>query len=114
MCGLILAPQQYSVTAFERALDRMSYRGANNQSGLTEAFGWKLGHIRLAIQDLSDAAAQPFISSGSMTAFVGELFNHGGYGERHFLDRLLATEDFHNADGFWSVVQVTPASASAP
>lgn len=109
MCGLILAPKQYSVTAFERALDRMSYRGANNQSGLTEAFGWKLGHIRLAIQDLSDAAAQPFISSGSITAFVGELFNHGGYGEQYFLKHLLATEDFHNVDGFWSVVQVTPA-----
>lgn len=111
MCGLILAPSYYSEKKLRVAMVKMGYRGADGLCGLAEGFGWKLGHVRLAIQDLSEEGHQPFFSRRSMTAFVGEFFTHEGRGEQHYLRLLLDSEDFHLADGFWSVVDVTEMGA---
>ncbi len=111
MCGLILAPASVSPALIEKAMGMMSYRGKDGHSGMTQGFGWTLGHVRLAIQDLSSEGRQPFIDGYTMTAFVGEFFNHGGWGEKEYLSQLLHREDFHGADGFWSVAQVTAAGA---
>lgn len=89
----------------------MGHRGADGLNGLAAGFGWHLGHVRLAIQDRTSNGAQPFVNSRHMTAFVGELFNHAGEGERSYLERMLVTEDFHQCDGFWSIAHVTPQGA---
>ena len=108
MCGLILAPNHYSSEGVRRAMDRMKYRGADNERGVTQHNGWHLGHVRLAIQDLSAAGSQPFWSDHKVVAFVGEFFNHNG-SEKAFLTDILDSPrlvDFHQADGFWSVIEV--------
>ena len=108
MCGLILAPNHYSSEGVRRAMDRMKYRGADNERGITQHNGWHLGHVRLAIQDLSAAGSQPFWSDHKVVAFVGEFFNHNG-SEKAFLTDILDSPrlvDFHQADGFWSVIEV--------
>jgi asparagine synthase (glutamine-hydrolysing) len=111
MCGLILAPSGFPIDRIEKAMDVMGYRGADGLKGISQGFGWTLGHVRLAIQDRTDEGNQPFCSGRSMTAFVGELFNHGGAGEKAYLSQLLATEDFHGVDGFWSIVHVMETGA---
>jgi asparagine synthase (glutamine-hydrolysing) len=111
MCGLILAPARYPDWSLKNALARMAYRG-DGERGHCEVdrqAGWKLGHTRLAIQDLSDSANQPFVTGrGNLVAFVGELFNSKDQSELVYLSWLL--EDpyrFHEVDGFWAVAEVT-------
>lgn len=114
MCGLILAPAHYSELRMEAALTSMGYRGKGNRRNVTTAFGWRLAHTRLAIQDLSHEADQPFVFPHSVAAFVGELFNHNGWGERNLLQHLLSNPaDFHEVDGFWSVVEVRASDGVA-
>jgi len=109
MCGLILAPKEYAFRAVERAMDRMGYRGLNNQRGLSTWGDWRLGHVRLPIQYQDQGGMQPFSSGDALTAFVGEFLNHRGEGEFSFLNKMLRSNDlwsFHQADGFWSVVSI--------
>lgn len=106
MCGLILAPSWYPASKIEKALNRMSYRGAENFPEIETQGGWKLGHVRLSIQK-RNPNFQPFIANNRVTAFVGEFFSHGGQGEQALIGQLLQSHDyrgFHHVDGFWSLV----------
>ena len=113
MCGMILAPSFYSNDRVLAAMDLMGYRGKDGLGGRAEVNGWKLGHVRLAIQDLSAAAAQPFVTIKSMTAFVGEFFTTGERSEQNYLRQLLGKGDFSKVDGFWAVIHVNADGAYA-
>lgn len=110
MCGLILARGDKRA-AVGRALDRMAYRGLDGKRGVAVRSGWTLGHVRMAIQDLTDASAQPtplFRGSG-VFAFVGEIFGHSLPSD---LPLAVAAyegegpEGFQDFDGFWSCAAV--------
>ena len=111
MCGLILVKGDRREAVF-KALDAMSYRGLDGKQGITQMAGWTLGHVRLAIQDLSDASAQPIeLEDGGAFAFVGELFGHGKASDlvvaRDTYD-LRGFAGFHAFDGFWAMAAVHP------
>ena len=108
MCGLILAPEKYAFKVND-ALDHMSYRGKEGRSVVECKHKWVLGHNRLAIQDLTDEGKQPFTHQGTMMAFVGEVFNHNGGGEKNALIEAFASpqyDKFHSLDGFWAFAAV--------
>lgn len=109
MCGLILSSASVPDSLLIKAMDKMSYRGLNGESGIADAGGWKLGHVRLPIQNTGASGRQPFSHGPSMIAFVGEFFTHAGEGEKAYLSRLLESDDyhgFHEVDGFWAVVRI--------
>lgn len=112
MCGLILAGPGHPQDRVEKAMASMSYRGFEGRHGLISWKGWTIGHVRLAIQDLTEAAAQPVIEPGQVFAFVGELFDTDRP-EREAMSRALKGFNFHNLDGFWSVVRITKAGVYA-
>lgn len=118
MCGLIMAKGSYSDRAMLEAMVSMDYRGKDSLCGLVEFKGWKMGHVRLAIQDLTDRGAQPFRAEekhwetlawdDSHIAFVGEFFSYDSdeLTEQEYCTQLVGSQDFHRfheADGFWSV-----------
>lgn len=112
MCGLILAGPGHEAKKIEAAMDAMSYRGADGRRGVVSWKGWTIGHVRLAIQDLSEAGRQPFVMADQVFAFVGEVFNHNST-ERDAVARALRTSNFHGLDGFWSVVRITKSGVYA-
>jgi asparagine synthase (glutamine-hydrolysing) len=115
VCGVLLAPNAFSDEQIIDALGRMAYRGDGElgHSRIGRHGGWAIGHLRLAIQDIAEGN-QPFFGTNSMTAFVGEIFNHGGNGEQKMIRTALRDERlFHSLDGFWSIVHVTGQKARA-
>lgn len=73
MCGL--AGGAVSLADVEAALDVIRHRGPDG-SGVVEDAGLVLGHVRLAIQDLTSASAQPWVlEPGLVLTFNGELWN---------------------------------------
>jgi asparagine synthase (glutamine-hydrolysing) len=82
MCGIagLLVPgadeARLSVRC-ARMVDAIAHRGPDGH-GLATHPGLAFGHARLAIVDLSDAAAQPMRSGSgrSLIAFNGEIYNH--------------------------------------
>jgi asparagine synthase (glutamine-hydrolysing) len=83
MCGIVgsFRPlgESASVDVVARMRDRMMHRGPDG-SGVWQAADRRctLGHRRLAIIDLSDAAAQPMLNAAGTIAltFNGEIYNH--------------------------------------
>lgn len=112
MCGLILAGPKHSPARVEKALEAMSYRGAEGLRGVIGWRGWTIGHVRLAIQDLTENGAQPVVQEDRVFAFVGEVFNHGG-SEKEAIANALKFSSFDRLDGFWSVVEITRGGAYA-
>src|SRR5262245_58964268 len=84
LCGVVYAdPARPEGTALvRRMLPRLAHRGPDGE-GTASGRGAALGHRRLAIIDLSEAAAQPMANEdGSILAVVnGEIFNHRGLRE---------------------------------
>lgn len=112
MCGLILAPHAY-LPKIEKALGAMAYRGPDNLQFVGNG-KWVLGHVRLAIQDLTPAGNQPFQTSNDrFAAFVGEFFNHHSNEQDEVARILMDDPEFrlHRMDGFWSLAEVTPSYA---
>lgn len=109
MCGLIVAPDHYSDFEMGLALQQMGYRGQDDMRGLVSEYGWKLGHVRLAIRDFSTEGAQPFYGPHGPMAFVGELFSTRGKTEKEYLLNLYNSGEFERVDGFWSLVGITKA-----
>lgn len=72
MCGIVatLDPR----LDLDRALERIAHRGPDARGTFAEA-GVRLGHVRLAIQDLSGASDQPFTYGTTTIAYNGELWN---------------------------------------
>lgn len=79
MCGIVATVDPR--LDVERCLDRIAHRGPDDR-GLVEVEGVRLGHVRLAIQDLSDASAQPFAYGDLTLAYNGELWNAPALRER--------------------------------
>ena len=66
-------------------LDRIEHRGPDGR-GIEEVGSTTLGHVRLAIQDVTEAAAQPFTTGTVTLAYNGEVWN---------VDELRAEFDRH-------------------
>lgn len=81
MCGIagIFGPGAVRYTqAVQKMADAMAHRGPDGQGLYVSPSGTcVLGHRRLAILDVSDAASQPMVSKGGRWAFVynGECYN---------------------------------------
>jgi asparagine synthase (glutamine-hydrolysing) len=83
MCGFVavIAPSgDLSLSVLDRMRDRLSHRGPDGRASWTERVGAGvvgLGHRRLSIIDLSDAASQPMFSADRMSVIVfnGEIYN---------------------------------------
>lgn len=113
MCGVLLAPSHYSSDQFDRALDAMSYRGDGEPGhrNVKSFAGWSIAHVRLAIQDRTEDANQPFDDQIGIYAFVGEFFNHSAGEQLHLLSALVDNTVFHHTDGFWAAVAATAEGA---
>lgn len=68
MCGLI------GGRCSEVDLRLIRHRGPDSE-GFVKVNGWMLGHTRLAIQDTSSAASQPFTAGATTVTYNGELWN---------------------------------------
>jgi asparagine synthase (glutamine-hydrolysing) len=64
-----------TVTGTVTALERIAHRGPDGM-GVVTVGDAILGHVRLAIQDTSDAAAQPFLRGSVTLTYNGETWNH--------------------------------------
>lgn len=71
MCGIVAAAGLLDVTA---GLDAISHRGPDSR-GVEAVAGVTLGHVRLAVQDVTEGSAQPFRYGPITLAYNGELFN---------------------------------------
>ena len=83
MCGIVGSFRPLGgepmLSLVERMRDRMSHRGPDGVGMWTSADQSRtLGHRRLSIIDLSDAAAQPMVNAAGTVAvtFNGEIYNH--------------------------------------
>ncbi|SKA71536.1 asparagine synthase (glutamine-hydrolysing) [Paucidesulfovibrio gracilis DSM 16080] len=73
----------------DRMLDVMPWRGPDAR-GVFEAPGVALGHLRLSILDLSDAANQPMSDEhGNVLVFNGEIYNY-----RELREELAEVHEF--------------------
>ena len=81
MCGIsgLWGPQTDQAQHIAAGCLRMRHRGPDSQGIWQDnECGLTLGHVRLAILDLSDAGHQPMLSSCGRYALVlnGEIYNH--------------------------------------
>jgi asparagine synthase (glutamine-hydrolysing) len=94
----------------------MSYRGPGIAK-IRSVGDFAIGHVRLPIQDLTEAAAQPYERlNGGLLAFVGEIFTKDqGKSELETLDRVLrqGKTQLQDIDGFWSIIEVSESGAYA-
>lgn len=110
MCGLILMDMSIEGRTPEQgfqAMEAMQYRGKDGKNGWVTTGGFFLGHVRLAIQDLTDESKQPLIDDNNAFAFVGEVFNSPG--NKTELQNLYegwqernGPFSFQDYDGFWA------------
>ena len=81
MCGIFGAwlkkpLDEDCITRLKVATQSLSHRGPDDQGSYVDrANGLFLGHRRLSIIDLSDAASQPMEINGQVIAFNGEIYN---------------------------------------
>jgi asparagine synthase (glutamine-hydrolysing) len=71
MCGIVAALGDVNI---EPLLSLIAHRGPDGH-GIVHDGDLHLGHVRLAIQDVSDAAAQPFVYGDVLLAYNGEMWN---------------------------------------
>lgn len=87
MCGVTgFISQRWSRVDLERMTDRLAHRGPDAKGYYTERDkGLGLGHRRLSILDLSEAANQPFYSHDRrfIMVFNGEVFNYREVASRY-------------------------------
>lgn len=74
MCG-IAGSYAWPEWPLDAALDRLAHRGPDGR-GVADCGPARHGHVRLALVDLTDASAQPFLHDGGVLSFNGELWNH--------------------------------------
>src|SRR5436305_10255834 len=75
LCGVVELSAPPDRSAVESMLDGLAHRGPNGR-GVFAADGVCLGHLRLAIIDLSDAGLQPFEQDGLRLLHNGEIYNY--------------------------------------
>lgn len=74
MCGILVAVGDYSEELFKRDLEKIAHRGQNG-SGIRHGNNSLFGFNRLAINDKSTMAMQPFEFGGLIGVFNGEIYN---------------------------------------
>jgi len=79
MCGIagIFGPKA-SEDKLQKMLDSQLHRGPDHTGAKVESGQYALGHNRLSILDLSDAANQPFLSEDQRYSLIfnGEIYNY--------------------------------------
>jgi asparagine synthase (glutamine-hydrolysing) len=81
MCGIVgFVSKKSDQSSLEKMLEVQGYRGPDDRGRVVEQMESctvHLGHNRLAIQDLSLKAHQPFVSNSgnTMIVFNGEIYN---------------------------------------
>src|SRR5579884_2771169 len=77
LCGVVAPGSPPERESVERMLDGLEHRGPDGR-GVYADEGVCLGHLRLAIIDLSDAGLEPFASEDGLLQLVfnGELYNY--------------------------------------
>ena len=77
LCGVVAAGRPPERAAVDRMLDELGHRGPDGR-GVFAGDGACLGHLRLAIIDLSDAGLQPFASDDGRLRLLhnGEIYNY--------------------------------------
>jgi asparagine synthase (glutamine-hydrolysing) len=77
LCGVVELDRPPARETVERMLDDLAHRGPDGR-GVFAADGVCLGHLRLAIIDLSDAGLEPFASDDGrlQLVFNGEIYNY--------------------------------------
>jgi asparagine synthase (glutamine-hydrolysing) len=75
LCGVVELAAPADRDAVESMLECIAHRGPDGR-GVFSANGICLGHLRLAIIDLSDAGAQPFAQDGMQLVHNGEIYNY--------------------------------------
>src|SRR5438477_5531525 len=77
LCGVVEIGAPPARESVERILDGLAHRGPDGR-GVFADEGVCLGHLRLAIIDLSDAGLEPFASDdgGLQLVFNGEIYNY--------------------------------------
>ena len=82
MCGVVAildsSGKPVSASELERALETIRHRGPDGSGTWCELDGVGLGHVRLAVIDLSPDSDQPFASNdgGLVLTYNGEIFNY--------------------------------------
>ena len=77
ICGVVALDRPPETATVERMLDELAHRGPDGR-GTHDEPGVALGHLRLAIIDLSDAGLQPFASEDGRHRLIhnGEVYNY--------------------------------------
>lgn len=75
LCGVVAHGRPAETEPVEQMLDALSHRGPDGR-GVFADDGVALGHLRLAIIDLSDAGLQPFELGGLQLLHNGEIYNY--------------------------------------
>ena len=77
MCGITGIVNCKDTSVIQKMTERISHRGPDNLS-IFNFNNISLGHVRLAIQDVSEKANQPYISEDEnfIITFNGEIYNN--------------------------------------
>ncbi len=94
MCGYLISNLKTSETLFSDALATLAHRGPDNTS-VNESDGWRFGHVRLSLFDLTPNSNQPIEldNKGGKFVFNGEIFNYQEFGS-YISDTLMLKERF--------------------
>lgn len=121
MCGFLYIQQAENFKAsdkviFDKGLDLLEYRGPDNKSSMLLQNQY-FGHVRLAIQDISDGSNQPVDDDYSTLLYNGEIYNFKDF-QGHFAsdtlflkDYLKQNQDLSYLDGMFSVLEVRKQSS---
>lgn len=112
MSGLLIAPQRlFSEAKLQDALDRWGRGMLGGGPSSRSRYGWTVGVRPFNTRASATGNEQPVLLPDALVAWSGEIFNRGRWSVEEFLDLVFRTQDFegfHDLDGFWSVVRVTP------
>jgi asparagine synthase (glutamine-hydrolysing) len=120
MCGFLYIQQVESFKTsdqniFDKGLELLEYRGPDNRSSLLLKNQY-FGHVRLAIQDISEGSNQPVDDEYSTLLYNGEIYNFKDF-QGHFpsdtlflKDYLKKNQDLSCLNGMFSALEVRKQS----
>jgi asparagine synthase (glutamine-hydrolysing) len=104
MCGLLFVKSDRAIAAeqFRLALSQQRWRGPDATGVATVSPNVHMGHVRLSIIDLSNAADQPMNSRCGRYTLIynGEIYNHSDLRKRHSLHCTTSSDTETILEGF--------------